>query len=125
MSQLSLNVAAHIRRPKNRTRFCRVERCLWHSAGEYALILPIDGFARPPAGAGHAEDPENKRRLCNLPVVTGCRLVRSNGCSVLAQKAARSAVTLRGAPEARTTVALPVRVTSSMVGNSANACRTW
>jgi hypothetical protein len=41
------------------TAFYHDERCLWHSTGEHALILPVGGWVQPPAGAGHAESPES------------------------------------------------------------------
>lgn len=47
------------------------ERCFWHTTGESALILPVGGWIQPPAGAGHAESPETKRRLRNLVEVSG------------------------------------------------------
>ena len=47
------------------------ERCLWHTTGEHALILPVGGYVQPPAGAGHAESPESKRRFKNLVDVSG------------------------------------------------------
>jgi acetoin utilization deacetylase AcuC-like enzyme len=53
------------------TAFYHDERCLWHSTGEHALILPVGGWVQPPAGAGHAESPESKRRLRNLVEVSG------------------------------------------------------
>ncbi|MFN3954761.1 MAG: class II histone deacetylase [Pararhodobacter sp.] len=53
------------------TAFYFDERCLWHSTGEHALILPVGGWVQPPAGAGHAESPESKRRLKNLLDVSG------------------------------------------------------
>jgi acetoin utilization deacetylase AcuC-like enzyme len=48
------------------TGFYHDERCLWHTTGEHALILPVGGYVQPPAGAGHAESPETKRRFKNL-----------------------------------------------------------
>jgi acetoin utilization deacetylase AcuC-like enzyme len=53
------------------TAFYHDERCLWHTTGEHALILPVGGYVQPPAGAGHAESPETKRRLHNLIHVSG------------------------------------------------------
>ena len=47
------------------------ERCLWHSTGEHALILPVGGWVQPPAAAGHAESPESKRRFKSLLDVSG------------------------------------------------------
>ena len=54
-----------------KTAFYHDERCLWHSTGEHALILPVGGWVQPPAGAGHAESPESKRRFRNLVEVSG------------------------------------------------------
>src|SRR3990167_7253791 len=48
------------------TGFYHDERCLWHTTGEHALILPVGGYVQPPSGAGHAESPETKRRFKNL-----------------------------------------------------------
>ena len=45
------------------TGFYFDEHCLWHTTGEHALIMPVGGWVQPPAGAGHAESPESKRRL--------------------------------------------------------------
>lgn len=53
------------------TAFYHDERCLWHTTGEHALILPVGGYVQPMAGAGHAESPETKRRLHNLLTVSG------------------------------------------------------
>lgn len=47
------------------------ERCLWHSAGEHVLILPLGPWLQPVASGGHAESPESKRRLKNLVEVSG------------------------------------------------------
>lgn len=47
------------------------ERCLWHTTGEHVLIAPVGGYLQPPSGAGHAENPETKRRLKNLVEVSG------------------------------------------------------
>ncbi|HEY6610152.1 MAG TPA: class II histone deacetylase, partial [Pseudomonas sp.] len=54
-----------------RTAFFFDELCLWHSASQHALILPVGGWVQPPAAAGHAESPETKRRLKNLMDVSG------------------------------------------------------
>lgn len=54
-----------------RTTFFFDELCLWHSASQHALILPVGGWVQPPAAAGHAESPETKRRLKNLMDVSG------------------------------------------------------
>lgn len=53
------------------TAFYHDERCLWHTTGEHALIVPVGGHVQPPAGAGHAESPETKRRFKNLLEVSG------------------------------------------------------
>lgn len=53
------------------TAFYHDERCLWHTTGEHALIIPVGGYVQPPAGAGHAESPETKRRFKNLLEVSG------------------------------------------------------
>ncbi|MCF8512227.1 MAG: class II histone deacetylase [Rhodobacteraceae bacterium] len=53
------------------TAFYHDERCLWHTTGEHALIVPVGGYVQPPAGAGHAESPETKRRFKNLLEVSG------------------------------------------------------
>ena len=53
------------------TGFYFDERCLWHTTGEHALILPVGGYVQPPAGGGHAESPESKRRFKNLMDVSG------------------------------------------------------
>ncbi|HWK75180.1 MAG TPA: class II histone deacetylase [Povalibacter sp.] len=53
------------------TAFFHDERCLWHSTGVHALVLPIGGWVQPPAGAGHAESPETKRRFKSLMDVSG------------------------------------------------------
>ncbi len=53
------------------TAFYHDERCLWHTTGEHALILPVGGYVQPPSGAGHAESPETKRRFKNLLEVSG------------------------------------------------------
>lgn len=47
------------------------EKCLWHTTGEHALILPVGGYVQPPAAAGHAESPESKRRMKSLIEVSG------------------------------------------------------
>ncbi|SDO35057.1 Acetoin utilization deacetylase AcuC [Lutimaribacter pacificus] len=53
------------------TAFYFDEKCLWHSTGEHALILPVGGYIQPPSAGGHAESPESKRRLKNLMDVSG------------------------------------------------------
>ncbi|MEA9987660.1 class II histone deacetylase [Pseudomonas sp. RTS1] len=53
------------------TAFFFDEMSLWHSAGAHALTLPVGGWVQPPAGSGHAESPETKRRLKSLLDVSG------------------------------------------------------
>lgn len=53
------------------TGFYFDEHCLWHTTGEHALILPVGGYVEPPAGGGHAESPDSKRRFKNLLDVSG------------------------------------------------------
>jgi acetoin utilization deacetylase AcuC-like enzyme len=53
------------------TAFFFDELSLWHSAGPHALTLPVGGWVQPPAGTGHAESPETKRRLKSLLDVSG------------------------------------------------------
>lgn len=55
----------------HKTAFFFDERCLWHSAGQYALTMPVGGWVQPPAAGGLAESPETKRRLKNLMDVSG------------------------------------------------------
>lgn len=53
------------------TGFAFDERTLWHTTGEAALFLKPGGWIQPPAGGGHAESPETKRRFKNLLDVSG------------------------------------------------------
>lgn len=53
------------------TAFFFDELSLWHSAGAHVLTLPVGGWVQPPAGTGHAESPETKRRLKSLLDVSG------------------------------------------------------
>lgn len=53
------------------TGFFFDEHCFWHSAGLFALTLPVGGWVEPPSGSAHAESPESKRRLKNLMDVCG------------------------------------------------------
>lgn len=53
------------------TGFYFDELCLWHTTGEHVIVAPVGGYVQPPAGAGHAENPETKRRLKNLVEVSG------------------------------------------------------
>lgn len=55
----------------SKTAFFFDELCLWHSTGLHAVTLPVGGWVQPPAGAGHAESPETKRRMKNLMDVSG------------------------------------------------------
>ena len=55
----------------HKTAFFFDELSLWHSAGPHALTLPVGGWVQPPAGAGHAESPETKRRFKNLMDISG------------------------------------------------------
>ena len=50
--------------------FFHDERCLWHSGGNYAGMLPVGGLVQPMVG-GLPENPETKRRFVNLMQVTG------------------------------------------------------
>jgi acetoin utilization deacetylase AcuC-like enzyme len=56
---------------QKRTAFFHDERCLWHSGGMHALIMPVGGWVQPPSGAGHAESPDSKRRFKSLLDVSG------------------------------------------------------
>lgn len=47
------------------------EHTLWFTAGQSALVQPVGGWVQPPAGAGHADSPEPKRRLHSLMQVSG------------------------------------------------------
>jgi acetoin utilization deacetylase AcuC-like enzyme len=55
----------------NRTAFYHDEKCLWHTAGEHALVMPVGGWVQPVASGGHAESPESKRRFVSLLAVSG------------------------------------------------------
>ncbi|MGQ0336029.1 class II histone deacetylase [Halomonas elongata] len=54
-----------------RTAFFFDEHCMWHSAGQHALTMPVGGWVQPPAAGGLAESPESKRRLKSLMDVSG------------------------------------------------------
>ena len=56
---------------KRKTGFFFDERCFWHSTGLHAVTLPVGGWVQPPAGGGHAESPETKRRMKNPMDVSG------------------------------------------------------
>jgi acetoin utilization deacetylase AcuC-like enzyme len=47
------------------------ERCLWHTTGEHALVMPVGGWVQPVAAGGHAESAESKRRIVSLVSVSG------------------------------------------------------
>ncbi len=53
------------------TAFYHDGRCLWHTTGEAVLVVPVGGWLQPPAGGGHAESPETKRRFKALLDVSG------------------------------------------------------
>jgi acetoin utilization deacetylase AcuC-like enzyme len=53
------------------TAFFHDERCLWHSTGIHALVMPIGGWVQPPTAGGHAESPESKRRFKSLLDASG------------------------------------------------------
>lgn len=52
------------------TGFYSDERCFWHSGGNYAFTLPVQGLVQPTL-QGLPEHPETKRRLRNLIEATG------------------------------------------------------
>lgn len=54
-----------------RTAFFHDERCLWHSGGMHALMMPVGGWVQPPSGSAHAESPDSKRRIKALMDVSG------------------------------------------------------
>ena len=56
---------------RKKTAFFHDERCLWHSAGMHALVMPVGGWIQPPSGAGHAESPDSKRRIKSLIDASG------------------------------------------------------
>ena len=53
------------------TGFFWDETTFWHSAGNYADILPVGGLVQPMVAGGLPETPDSKRRLKNLLEVTG------------------------------------------------------
>lgn len=55
----------------SKTAFMHDERCLWHTTGEHALVMPVGGWVQPPTGGSHAESPETKRRFKALLDVSG------------------------------------------------------
>lgn len=56
---------------QKKTALFHDERCLWHSGGMHALMMPIGGWVQPPSGSGHAESPDSKRRIKSLIDVSG------------------------------------------------------
>ncbi len=54
-----------------RTAFYHDEKCLWHTTGEHALVMPVGGWVQPVASGGHAESAESKRRIVSLLSVSG------------------------------------------------------
>ena len=56
---------------ERKTAFFHDERCLWHSGGMHALMMPVGGWVQPPSGAGHADSPDSKRRFKSLMDVSG------------------------------------------------------
>src|SRR6266446_1666062 len=54
-----------------RTALYHDERCLWHTTGEHALVIPVGGWVQPVAAGGHAESAESKRRIVSLVSVSG------------------------------------------------------
>ena len=55
----------------NKTGFFWSERCFWHSAGNFAFLLPVGGVVEPLNTSTLPETPESKRRLKNLLDVSG------------------------------------------------------
>jgi len=53
------------------TGFVTDELCFWHDPGNYALMLKPGGFVEP--YNRHIENPDPKRRMLNLAVVSGLR----------------------------------------------------
>lgn len=53
----------------NATGFVTDERCFWHDPGNYALMLKPGGYVEP--YNRHIENPDPKRRMLNLAVVSG------------------------------------------------------
>ncbi|MEX0407585.1 class II histone deacetylase [Aquibium sp. LZ166] len=53
------------------TAFYWNEHCFWHSGGNYAFILPVQGNVQPVVNGGLPETPESKRRFLNLLLRTG------------------------------------------------------
>ncbi|PHM36365.1 class II histone deacetylase [Xenorhabdus innexi] len=55
-----------------KTGFFFDESCFWHNSGiQHVVMVPVGGWVQPPAGSGHAESPETKRRMKNLMDVSG------------------------------------------------------
>ena len=55
----------------NKTGFFWSERCFWHSASNFAFLLPVGGLVEPLSTSTFPETPESKRRLKNLLDVSG------------------------------------------------------
>ena len=55
----------------NKTAFFWNERCFWHSAGNFAFLVPVGGVVEPLNSSSLPETPESKRRLKNLIEITG------------------------------------------------------
>lgn len=56
---------------RERTGFFSHEKTLWFSTPPAVLVQPVGGWVQPPAGAGHADSPEPKRRFRALIEVSG------------------------------------------------------
>lgn len=54
-----------------KTAFFTDERTFWHTAGQFALMLPVGGWVQPPSAAAYAESPDSKRRFLSLVAASG------------------------------------------------------